>query len=70
MPRPYWTAALPVGSVIEHDGMTVKKTHDSDREPFPWTSENGTEYDDEWAANAVADGGVLTEPEPTTNPSI
>lgn len=61
MAKPYSTAALPVGTLIEYDGMRVKKTHESRREPFPWTTEDGVEFGDEWAANALADGGNLTE---------
>ena len=63
MPRPYPTAALPIGTLIEHDGMRVKKTHKSSQEPFPWTSEYGTEFSDEWATNALAEGANLIEAE-------
>jgi hypothetical protein len=63
MAKPYSTAALPVGTVIEpRDGFKVKKTHRSGGEPFPWTSEAGTEFSDEWAARAIAEGAAVTEP--------
>jgi hypothetical protein len=62
MPRPYPTARMPIGTVIEHDGMTVKKTHNSAREPFPWTTADGAEFGDEWAARAIADGATVTQP--------
>jgi hypothetical protein len=62
MARPYSTAALPVGTLIEAwDGMKVKKTHESAHQPFPWTSETGTEFSDEWAARAIAAGAAVTE---------
>jgi hypothetical protein len=61
MTKPHRTASLPLGTLIEYDGMKVKKTHDSPHEPFPWTSECGTEFSDEWAAQAIADGANITE---------
>lgn len=61
MPKPYRTALMPVGTLIEYDGMKVKKTDSSEHEPFPWTSEIGTPFSDEWAARAIDDGAEIVE---------
>lgn len=61
MAGPYRAATLPVGTLIEYDDMKVKKTHESAHEPFPWTSEEGTEFSDEWAARAIAAGASVSE---------
>lgn len=63
MPRPHPTSLMPVGTVIDYDGDTWKKTHDSRRESFPWTSETGGEYGDEWMAEMVARGAQVKEPD-------
>jgi hypothetical protein len=63
VPRPYpATHYMPIDTVIDHDDMTVTKAHDSAREPFPWTTADGAEFGDEWAARAIADGATVTEP--------
>lgn len=59
--RPYRTALMPVGTVIEHDGTTYKKTAESRRDPFPWTTELGSEFGDERIAHLLDDGGRLVE---------
>lgn len=64
MPRPYATALMPVGTVIEHDGETYKKTHESRHEPFPWTTENGCEFGDERMRDLLDDGGQVVEEPP------
>lgn len=62
MPKPYPTALMPVGTVIEEpDGTTYKKTAESRREPFPWTTVNGCEYGDERMAELIARGAQVVE---------
>lgn len=61
MPLPHWTAHLPVGTVVRHDGDNYKKTADSKREPFPWTTEYGAEYGDERIAQLLDEGGQIVE---------
>lgn len=63
MAKPYRTAAMPVGTVIVHDGERVTKTRKSSQDPFPWVSEYGTEYGDEWAAHRLDEGATLIEGE-------
>jgi hypothetical protein len=54
--RLHYTHHMPVGTLLIYDGVKVKKTHDSKHHPFPWTSEHGTEYGDEWAASVLDKG--------------
>ncbi|MER7166773.1 hypothetical protein ABT336_12015 [Micromonospora sp. NPDC000207] len=64
MPKPYRTAFMPVGTVIEDlDGTRYRKTHESRRDPFPWTTELGDEYGDERIAQLLDEGAqVVDEP--------
>ncbi|TDC34238.1 hypothetical protein E1211_17990 [Micromonospora sp. 15K316] len=61
MPKPHRTALMIVGTVIEHDGITYRKTAESRRDPFPWTTEQGAEYGDERMAHLLDDGGRVVE---------
>lgn len=61
MPKPHRTALMPIGTVIAHDGDHYRKTHDSRREPFPWTTEYGGEYGDERIAHLLDDGAQIVE---------
>ncbi len=61
MPKPYAAASLPVGTVLLHDGARYQKWAASNRRPFPWMSETGTPYTDEWATRALNDGAEIEE---------
>ncbi|MER7331743.1 MULTISPECIES: hypothetical protein [unclassified Micromonospora] len=61
MPRPHRTALMPVGTVIECDGDRYRKTHESRREPFPWTTETGCEFGDERMAHLLDEGAQIVE---------
>jgi len=68
--KPYRTALMPVGTVIEHDGDRYYKTRESRHEPFPWTDEFGGEfgadYGDERLSHLLDDGGrVVFNPHET-----
>ncbi len=59
MPKPYAAAALPVGTVLIFDGDRYTKVKPSKHEPWPWVSEYGTPYGDEWATRAIDDGAEI-----------
>lgn len=61
MPKPYAAALLPVGTVPLHDGDRYTKVKPSKHEPWPWESEHGARYGDEWASRALADGAEIEE---------
>lgn len=61
--KPYRTALMPVGTVIEHDGDRYRKTDESRYEPLPWTTSYGGEHSDERMVHLLNDGGqVIEEP--------
>ena len=60
MPNPHPTALMITGTVVEDvDGTHYRKTLDSGRDPFPWTTEDGCTFGDERIANLIADGAQV-----------
>ncbi len=52
---------LPIGTVIELNGVTAEKEHDSFYHPWPWTYD-GLAMTDEWARGLLSDGGTARNP--------
>ncbi|WP_328344712.1 hypothetical protein [Micromonospora sp. NBC_00421] len=62
MPCPHRTALMAVGTVIEDtNGTHYRKATESRRDPFPWTTEQGSEYGDERMAHLLDDGAQVVE---------
>lgn len=57
------TADLPIGTVITHRADLVVAIRVGNRhDPFPWRTDTGGEFSDEWAARVIDAGATVETP--------
>ena len=63
MPRLHHTAYMPAGTTITtEDGTITKQTSGPHGDPFPWHTDDGSQYGNEWAAEQISKGATVIEP--------